>query len=85
MTETKEVSPTNKTSYSVDIVGFIGLLFIILKVFGEYIHTPIATLSWVWVLSPFWLPFVFMIAVSLIVIVLFGIILIVCYIFDIPL
>ena len=46
-----------------DGVGFLGLLllaFIVLKLLG------FITWSWVWVLSPFWIP----VAISLVVVVL---------------
>lgn len=44
----------NKTVYKTNfpILGILGLIFITLKLTGHI------TWSWLWVLSPFWIPFV---------------------------
>jgi len=38
------------------LFGILGLIFITLKLMGTI------TWSWIWVLSPFWIPFVLVIA-----------------------
>ncbi len=42
----------SKTGFvQVPLIGFLGLIFIALKLMGHI------SWSWLWVLSPFWLPF----------------------------
>ena len=46
----------NKTVYKTNfpILGILGLIFITLKLTGHI------TWSWLWVLSPFWIPLILM-------------------------
>lgn len=46
---------TKKVVVSFPVFGILGIIFVILKVTGFGLF---ATLPWVWVLSPFWIPFV---------------------------
>tara|TARA_Y100000114_G_C11764120_1_gene332332 strand:+ start:28855 stop:29058 length:204 start_codon:yes stop_codon:yes gene_type:complete len=46
----------NKTTVSFPILGILGLIFVTLKLGGWGV---VATWSWIWVLSPFWIPFAF--------------------------
>lgn len=57
----------NTSSSSSGGIGFCGLLaivFITLKLVGV---APVAAWSWLWVLSPLWIPFVLVIVILLIV------------------
>lgn len=45
------MSESKKVTVQFPILGFLGLIFITLKLTG-YINW-----SWLWVLSPFWIPF----------------------------
>lgn len=49
----------NEKSGGVGICGVVGIVFIILKLCG-LIHW-----SWIWVLSPFWIPVAFVILIIL--------------------
>jgi hypothetical protein len=55
------MSASNSTTVSFPIFGLMGLLFIYLKLTGAIAW------SWVWVLSPFWIPVAFFVAVLLII------------------
>lgn len=46
----------NKTTVSFPILGILGLIFVTLKLGGWGV---VATWSWLWVLSPFWIPVAF--------------------------
>lgn len=53
-------------------IGFCGLLaivFILLKLFGL---TAVANWSWIWVLSPLWIPFVLVMGILLITLIISG-------------
>jgi len=52
---------------SFPFIPILGLLFITLKLTG-YIQWP-----WLWVLSPFWVPFAIALAVSIMVIAVAGV------------
>lgn len=56
----------NKTEYKTNfpILGILGLIFITLKLTGHI------TWSWLWVLSPFWIPVVIAVLFVFIVYVL---------------
>jgi hypothetical protein len=47
---------SNKTIVSFPILGILGLIFVTLKLAGI---GSVATWSWWWVLSPFWIPLAF--------------------------
>lgn len=49
---------------SFPILGILGLIFITLKLTGHI------TWSWVWVLAPFWIPFV---VVVILIAIIFGV------------
>jgi hypothetical protein len=38
------------------LTGVLTVVFVVLKLIGEQFHTPVAEWSWLWVLSPLWLP-----------------------------
>jgi small Trp-rich protein len=44
----------SKSSGGVGVLGLLGLLFITLKLIGV---SEVATWSWWWVLSPYWMAF----------------------------
>lgn len=54
----------NSTTGGVSIVGLLGLIFIVLKL------CKVISWSWLWVLSPFWIP----LAIIAIVFILGGIV-----------
>ncbi|AMQ66101.1 hypothetical protein AAY80_118 [Stenotrophomonas phage vB_SmaS-DLP_6] len=54
-------------------IGFCGLLaivFITLKLVGV---APVATWSWLWVLSPLWIPIAILLGFALVALVIYGI------------
>lgn len=55
------MSNTKNVTVQFPIFGLLGLVFITLKLTGHI------TWSWLWVLSPFWLPFAFFGGLALIV------------------
>ena len=56
---------TIKTGASLPILGLLGAVLVVLKALG------LITLSWLWVLAPFWIPIAgFMIALVLILLAL---------------
>jgi hypothetical protein len=57
------MSNSTKPIVQLPYLGILGLIFITLKLTGHI------TWSWLWVLSPFWIPF----AIALIIILGFGI------------
>jgi len=57
------MSNNNEKGGGVGICGVVGIVFIILKLCG-LIHW-----SWIWVLSPFWLPVAFVILLIVIAII----------------
>lgn len=54
---------TNKTA-SFPILGILGLIFITLKLAGIGI---VSSWSWLWVLSPFWIPLAIFLTIVLFV------------------
>lgn len=50
-----------KSKSGTGFLGFLGLLFIALKLTGQI------NWSWLWVLSPIWIPFVILIIIAVIV------------------
>lgn len=50
-----------KSKSGTNFLGFLGLLFIALKLTGQI------NWSWLWVLSPLWIPFVIVIIIAVIV------------------
>ena len=55
------MSNSKNVSVQFPMAGFLGLIFITLKLTG-YINW-----SWLWVLSPFWLPFVIALVIFILV------------------
>ena len=55
------MSNTKNVTVQLPILGLLGLIFITLKLTGHI------TWSWLWVLSPFWIPFAVALLVALIV------------------
>lgn len=55
------MSESKNVTVNFPIVGLLGLIFITLKLTG-YI-----TWSWLWVLSPFWIPLAIALAIFLVV------------------
>ena len=55
------MSESKNVSVQFPILGFLGLIFITLKLTG-YINW-----SWLWVLSPFWIPFAIALFVFIVV------------------
>lgn len=62
------MSDTRSSNGGVGVAGLLGVLFIGLKL-GHVIDWP-----WLWVLSPFWIPFLFVLAILLVVGVITGLI-----------
>lgn len=65
-----------KKSKGIGILGIVVIVIIILKLFG-LIH-----LSWIWILSPIWIPFTLIFIVAIIWIVGLGVSLIISSIKD---
>ena len=55
------MSESKNVSIQFPIFGILGLIFITLKLTGHI------TWSWLWVLSPFWIPFAIALAIFVIV------------------
>lgn len=55
---------TQNSSGGVGISGLLGIAFIILRLTGTI------TWSWLWVLSPFWIPVAFILIVLFIIIII---------------
>jgi hypothetical protein len=55
---------TKNVSVNFPIFGILGLIFITLKLTGHI------TWSWLWVLSPFWIPFAIFAVIFLVVFLL---------------
>ena len=53
----------NKTSVGIGFNGFLALLFIGLKLCG------VISWSWLWVLSPIWIPIVLVLVICVIVLI----------------
>lgn len=67
---------TKVTQGGVGFFGLLTLLFIGLKLCN------IITWSWIWVLSPLWLPSVLLIVIGLGILIFIGLISIIAYIVD---
>lgn len=55
------MSESKNISINFPIFGILGLIFITLKLTGHI------TWSWLWVLSPFWIPFAIALAIFIVV------------------
>lgn len=55
---------TQNINVTLPIAGFLGIAFIVLKLIG------VIGWSWLWVLSPFWIPVVIWVVILLILLVL---------------
>jgi hypothetical protein len=55
------MSNSTKNTVQFPILGILGLIFITLKLTGHI------TWSWLWVLSPFWIPIGILILIAIIV------------------
>jgi uncharacterized membrane protein len=58
---------TNKNSNGIGCLTVIGIIFLVLKILSV---EPIAHWSWIWVLSPFWIPTAIVISIFLIFIII---------------
>jgi uncharacterized membrane protein len=58
---------TNKNSGGIGCLTVIGIIFLVLKILSV---EPIAHWSWIWVLSPFWIPTAIVISIFLIFIII---------------
>ena len=58
---------TNKNSGGIGCLTVIGIIFLILKILSI---EPVAHWSWIWVLSPFWIPIAIIISIFLIFILI---------------
>lgn len=58
---------SNSKTASFPLLGILGLIFVTLKLAGI---GAVATWSWLWVLSPFWIP----VAIIIVIILIAGII-----------
>jgi hypothetical protein len=58
------MSDSNIQSSGISVFSLLGLIFITLKLIG-YIEW-----SWIWVLSPFWIPLAFFVSVMIIVFII---------------
>lgn len=58
---------SSKSSGGLSLFTVVGVVFIVLKLVGV---APIASWSWIWVLSPFWIAF----ALYLVLLSIFGVI-----------
>lgn len=56
------MNTTSQSRSSFPILGILGLIFVTLKLAGIGV---VATWSWWWVLSPFWLPLGIMLVLSM--------------------
>jgi len=59
----KDREITVRQEGGIGFCGLLGLIFICAKIFGLQ---PIASWSWLWVLAPFWVPFVGVVIILLI-------------------
>lgn len=60
---------SNSKTASFPLLGILGLIFVTLKLAGIGV---VATWSWFWVLSPFWIPLTFVLGLFLVAGVLVG-------------
>ena len=60
------MSSSKSKTASFPILGILGLIFVTLKLAGIGV---VATWSWLWVLSPFWVPIMFVLGVFAVVFV----------------
>jgi small Trp-rich protein len=58
---------TNKNSGGIGCLNVTGIVFLVLKILSV---EPIAHWSWIWVLSPFWIPTAIVISIFLIFIII---------------
>lgn len=58
----RQTSSSGSTKGGVGFCGLLALVFIVLKLTG------VITWSWVWVLSPIWIPFVIWVIVVILII-----------------
>ena len=49
------MSKSSSGGGGIGVIGIIGVIFVVLKIIGVQ---PVASWSWLWVLSPFWVPVV---------------------------
>jgi len=57
---------TNKAaSGGMGCLTIVGIIFLVLKLVGV---EPVSNWSWIWVLSPFWIPFALIISLSVLAI-----------------
>ena len=57
---------SNSKAASFPILGILGLIFVTLKLAGIGV---VATWSWLWVLSPFWIPLAIVLGIFVVVFV----------------
>lgn len=62
----KEVSTAK--SGGISLMGLLGIIFIVLKIVKI---EPVSDWSWLWVLSPFWIPICLVISIWIIVGIIF--------------
>lgn len=60
MSSNNNSSNNSGKSAGIGFVGLLGLVFIVLKLCG------VITWSWIWVLSPIWIPVVFVLSITII-------------------
>lgn len=58
---------TTKNSGGIGCLTVVGIIFLVLKILSV---EPIAHWSWIWVLSPFWIPTAIVISIFLIFIII---------------
>lgn len=74
------MSTTSNTSGGgIGIAGILAIIFICAKVFGV---APVASWSWLWVLSPLWIGFVLVLGIWLIAITIVGLGAFIAYLFG---
>lgn len=54
-------SSSSNSSKGIGFCGLLGIVFIVLKLIG------VITWSWLWVLSPLWIPFIFWVLIVCII------------------
>ena len=57
-------SSSSSSSGGIGFCGLLALIFITLKLVGV---APVAAWSWLWVLSPLWIPFAIVLGIFLII------------------
>ena len=60
---------SNSKTASFPVLAILGLIFVTLKLAGVGV---VATWSWIWVLSPFWIPLTIVLGIFLVAGVLVG-------------